>query len=47
MLGKKMSELTVGESLIISGCITVVCFLPTVVWLAWEPITSWIKERRA
>jgi hypothetical protein len=40
MLRKKMNDLTVGESLKISAIITVVCFIPTLAFLAYE----WIKD---
>lgn len=40
MFKKKMNDLTVGESLKISAIITVVCFIPTLAFLAYE----WIKD---
>ena len=40
MLRKKMNDLTVGETLKLSAIITVVCFIPTVVYLGY----CWIKE---
>ena len=36
MFNKKMSDLTVGESLKLSAIVTAVCFIPTVVYLVHD-----------
>ena len=46
MFNKKASDLTVKESLIISGIITVICFLPTCVAFALTWFDGRKKERR-
>lgn len=46
MLRKKMQELTIGESLIVSAGITIVCYLPFLAWILYEYVQARRIERR-